>query len=171
MRAPLFCLESTWRKIIPIQARGCATDTAEISTNLMLLLELLIEETQKRVFTEDSMGILLGQISKMASESRVDVLASKPLTEKTVFVAPYNLKYQPSGYEFTMQGGYHDLAGLASRIETHGKLLRIPSFEIVPAEKTPDRHVAELKLWAILKAPPQVALPAKKAGKAKNAKK
>ena len=131
---------------------------------------LLIEETQKRVFTEDSMGMLLGQISKMASESRVDVLASKPLTEKAVFAAPYNLKYQPSGYEFTVQGGYHDLGNLASRIEGHEKLLRIQSIEIVPAEKTPDRHVAELKLWAILKAPQQVVPPAK-AAKANSAKK
>jgi len=130
----------------------------------------LIEETQKRVFTEDSLGMLLGQISKMANESHVDMLASKPLTEKAVFTAPYNLKYQPSGYGFTMQGGYHDLGNLASRIESHKKLLRIQSLEIKPEGKTPDRHVAELKLWAILKAPPQIAPPAK-AAKAKNAKK
>lgn len=130
----------------------------------------LIEGTQKRVFTEDSMGLLLGQISKMASESRVEVLASKPLVEKTVFDAPYNSKYQPNGYEFTVQGGYHGLAGLASRIESNENLLRIRSLEIVPSEKTPDRHVAELKLWAIMKAPPQAAKPAK-AKRAKNAKK
>ena len=117
----------------------------------------LIEKTRARVFTAQDMGLLLGQVSKMASESRVDVLASKPLTEKAVFAAPYHLKYQPSGYEFTVQGGYHDLGSLASRIESYGKLLRIRSIEIMPAEKTPDRHVAELKLWAILKAPPQVA--------------
>lgn len=132
---------------------------------------LLIEGTQKRVFTEDSMGMLLGQISKMASESHVDVLASRPLTEKATFPAPYHLKYQPSGYEFTVQGGYHDLGHLASRIESHEKLLRIRSLEIVPEAKTPGRHVAELKLWAILKASPQAAVPAKKSAKAKNAKK
>ncbi len=130
----------------------------------------LIEDAEKRVFTEESMGLLLGQISKMASESRVDMLASKPLTEKAVFPAPYNLKYQPSGYEFTVQGEYHDLGLLASRIEGHGKLLRIQSLSIVPAEIASAREVAELKLWAILKAPPQAAAPAKKA-KAKNAKK
>jgi hypothetical protein len=114
----------------------------------------LIEETQKRVFSEDDMGLLLGQASKFAAESRVDVLASKPLAEKMVFPAPYNLKYQPSGYEFTMQGGYHDLGMLVSRIENHKKLLRIQRLEIVPDKKMPDRHVAELKLLAILKAPP-----------------
>ncbi|MFA7255578.1 MAG: type 4a pilus biogenesis protein PilO [Candidatus Omnitrophota bacterium] len=131
----------------------------------------LIEETQKRVFTEDSLGMLLGQISKMAGESRVDMLASRPLTEKAFFPAPYHLKYQPSGYEFTVQGGYHDLGNLTSRIENYDKLLRIRSLEITPDGKTPGRHIAELKLWAILKAPPQAAVPAKKAVKAKNAKK
>jgi hypothetical protein len=65
----------------------------------------LIDGTRARVFTPQEIGLLLGQVSKMAGESRVDVLASKPLAEKTVFPAPYNLKYQPSGYEFTVQGG------------------------------------------------------------------
>ncbi len=133
----------------------------------------LIESVRARVFTADDMGVLLGQVSKMASESRVDVITSQPLIEKTVFAAPYHLKYQPSGYEFTVQGGYHDLGNLVSRIENHGKLLRIQNLKIVPAEKTPNRHIAELKLWAILKAPPQVTPPAKakKVVKAKNDKK
>jgi|GEM_PF-951475 len=133
----------------------------------------LIESTRARVFTNEDMGILLGQVSKMANESRVDVLASKPLAEKTVFAAPYHLKYQPLGYEFTVQGGYHALGHLASRIEGHEKLLRIQSLEIVPSEQAPDRHIATLKLWAILKAPPQAAPPAKakSAAKVKSAKK
>ena len=131
---------------------------------------LLIDETQKRVFTEDSMGILLGQVSKMASESRVDVLASKPLNEKTFFASPYNLKYQPSGYEFTVQGGYHDLGVFVSHIENYKKLLRVQSLEIVSDGKTPGRQIAELKLWAIMKAPPQAAKPVKPV-KAKNVKK
>jgi Tfp pilus assembly protein PilO len=134
---------------------------------------LLIESTQARVLTLEDMSMLLGLVSKMASESRVDVLASKPLTEKTVFAAPYHLRYQPSGYEFTVQGGYHDLGNFSGRIESYEKLLRIQSLEIVPAEKTPDRHIAGLKLWAILKAPPQ-AVPlaaAKKVASAKKTKK
>lgn len=135
----------------------------------------LIENTRVRVFTVKDIDMLLGTASKMANESRVDVLTSKPLVEKTIFAAPYHLIYQPRGYEFTVQGRYHDLGNLASRIEGHDKLLRIQGLEIVPAEKTPDRHIATLKLWAILKAPPQVTPPAKakpkNAAKAKNAKK
>ncbi|MFH1799293.1 MAG: hypothetical protein ABH891_00400 [Candidatus Omnitrophota bacterium] len=121
----------------------------------------LIESTWARVFTVEDMDLLLGSASKMASESRVEVLTSKPLTAKVAFPAPYHLKYQPRGYEFTVHGGYHDLGNLMSRIESHGKLLRIQSLEVVPDKKTPGRHIAELKLWAILKAPPQVAPPAK----------
>lgn len=131
----------------------------------------LIEETQKRFFSEESLGVLLGQISKMANESHVDVLTSKPLTEKAAFAAPYNSKYQPSGYELTVQGGYHDLGAFVSRIETHERLLRIQSIEIMPEKKTPDRHIATLKIWAIQKALPQVALPVKTKTKVKSVKK
>ncbi|MFH1208758.1 MAG: hypothetical protein V1673_04290 [Candidatus Omnitrophota bacterium] len=139
------------------------------------VLGSLIESTRARVFTVENIDTLLGSASKMASESHVDVLTSKPLTEKTVFAAPYHLIYRPRGYEFKVQGRYHDLGNLVSRIEGHDKLLRIQSLGIVPAEKTPDRHIATLKLWAIIKAPPQAAPPAKakakNVAKAKNAKK
>jgi Tfp pilus assembly protein PilO len=121
----------------------------------------LIESTRARVFTAEDMDLLLGSASKMASESHVEVLTSKPLTEKVAFAAPYHLKYQPRGYEFTVQGGYHDLGDLMGRIESHRKLLRIQSLEIEPDKKTPERQIAVLKLWAILKAPPQAVPPAK----------
>ena len=122
----------------------------------------LIEKTQARLFTAEDLSVLLGQISKMGSESRVEVLASKPTDEKNPFQEPYRSRYQPSGYGFTFQGGYHDLAALVSKIESHGKLLRIRAFQIVPSEKAPDRHIAELKLWAILKASPGGVSDAKK---------
>ena len=120
----------------------------------------LIGKTHARLFTEEDLGVLLGQISKLGSESRVEVLTSKPTVEKNLFQAPYHLKYQPGGYEFTLQGGYHDFADMVSKIETHGKLLRIRGFQIVPSDKMTDRHTAELKLWAIMKAAPPAVAPA-----------
>ena len=120
----------------------------------------LIEKTKTRLFTAEDLSVLLGLVSKMGSESRVEVLASKPTDEKKLFQAPYHLQYQPSGYEFTLQGGYHSLASMVDLIESHEKLLRIQAFQIVPSEVAQDRHVAEMKLWAILKAPPQAAAPA-----------
>jgi hypothetical protein len=117
----------------------------------------LINKTKKRVFTADEIALLLGQVSKKANEFHVDMLASKPVAEKPVFAAPYHLKYEPSGYQFTLQGGYHDLAKLVCRIETHEKLLRIRSIQITPSEKTPDRHIAELTIWAVLPASPPAA--------------
>lgn len=114
----------------------------------------LILRTQARVFSSSERGLLLGLVSKMADESRVDVLASKPMTEKIAFPAPYHLKYQPGGYEFTVQGGYHDLGKFVSRLESSEKLLRVQSLQILPSDKSPDRHVAQLKLWAILAASP-----------------
>jgi hypothetical protein len=129
------------------------------------IFEALIQKTQDRLFTPESLALLLGQVSKKAGDSRVDVLASKPMTEALVFPAPYHLKYQPSGYEFTVQGGYHELARMVSRIEGHEKLMRIQSIQIVPSGKSPDRHIAQLRLWAILAAAPNSP------GGAKDAKK
>ncbi len=114
----------------------------------------LIDKTRGRVFTADGLGLLLGQISKMASESRVDVLASKPMSEKVVFPAPYNAKYLLSGYEFSVQGGYHDLGTLVSRIENCENLLRVRSLQIVSSEKSQDRQVVGLRLWAVVVPPP-----------------
>jgi hypothetical protein len=134
------------------------------------VLGALIEKTQGRVLTADGLGLLLGQISKMANETRVDVLASKPFNDKVLFAAPYNAKYQPSGYEFTLQGGYHDLGTLVSMIEGYEKLLRIRSLQIVASERTPERHICGLRLWAIVVPPPAAAIKAPAAG-AKSAKK
>ena len=133
------------------------------------IFSALIEKTKERLFTAESLSVLLGQVSKMADESRVEVLASKPSVEKNVFQAPYHLRYKSSGYEFALQGGFHDLAGLVGRTESSKKLLRIRSLHIVPSDKTPDRQIAELKLWAILSVSPAAAPSAAAAG-ANNAK-
>ncbi len=131
------------------------------------LFGALIDKTKGRVFTTEDLGLLLGQISKMASESRVDVLASKPMNEKETFAAAYAAKYQPSGYDFTVQGGYHDLGMLISRLEEYDKLLRVQNLQIVSSDKSPERHICGLKLWAIVTPPPA---PVKKSAGAKSAK-
>lgn len=113
----------------------------------------VIVKAEDRLFTSEAMGLILGQISKMASESRVDVIASKPFVEKSTFPAPFAAKYHPKGYEFTVQGGYHDLARFVSLVESHPKLLRIQSLQVRPSEKETERHFASIRLWAILSAP------------------
>lgn len=115
--------------------------------------EAFLGECRQRVFTSQDADKLLGQLSKMAGEARVDIQASKPLEEKTVFTAPYHLKYQPCGYEFIVKGGYHDLGELVSRIESCNKFLVIRSLSIAADKETPNRHVAELKLWAVMEPP------------------
>jgi len=124
----------------------------------------VLAKTKERVYTFEGIGLLLGQISKLADESRVEVLASRPQLEKVIYAAPYNAKYAASGYEFTVQGGYHDLGKLAGRIESYDKLLRIQRLQITSSEKSPERHKAELRLLAITVAPPA---PVTKAANAK----
>lgn len=121
----------------------------------------VILTAQERLFTADKLGLLLGQISKMANDSSVDVLTSMPLEANFVFAAPYHLKYQTSGYEFSVQGGYHDLGRMVSRIENYEKLLRIRSIGITPSGKAADKHIAKLELYAVL---PAAAVPAPAVG-------
>lgn len=135
------------------------------------LYEEMIDKAKSCLFKAEESGLLLGQISKLANESRVEVIASKPRGgEVTAFPAPYDLKYQAKGYDFTVQGGYHELGTLMSRIESFNKLLRIQNLWITPAEATPDKHIAEIRLLAIAEAPPAVAEKGKKANAKKKKK-
>lgn len=119
----------------------------------------VLERTNGRLFSREGVGLLLGQVSKLAVESKVDVLASKPVNEKIVYAAPYNSKYEANGYDFTLQGGYHDFGMLANRIETYSRLLRIQSIHILPSEKTPGKQISEWRLSAISKSTqPAVAM-------------
>ncbi|HNX68758.1 MAG TPA: type 4a pilus biogenesis protein PilO [Candidatus Omnitrophota bacterium] len=114
----------------------------------------VITGVQKSLFSSEEIGSLMGQFSRLANEAGVEVLASKPQNELITFEAPYNAKYGAVGYEFTLQGGYHDLGKLMSLIEGAQKLLRVRSFHVVATDKTPDKHIAELRLLAITAASP-----------------
>ena len=131
----------------------------------------LLAKTKDRLFTSDGIGLLLGQVSKLADESRVDVLASRPQNDKLAYAAPYNAKYAANGYEFTVQGGYHELGQLVGRIESYDKLLRIQRLQISGSEKNQERHQAELRVLAFTVAPPLPPAKATKGTKAPNAKK
>ena len=131
--------------------------------------EDVLGKTKERLFTSEGIGLLLGQVSKLADESHVEVLSSQPLDEKITYGAPYNAKYSANGYEFTVQGGYHDLGRLVGRIESYDKLLRIQQFQINPSDKAMERHRAELRILAFTVAPP-LPVTVKKASNAKKKK-
>ncbi len=109
----------------------------------------LIDKTRVRLFQKEEVSLLLGQVSKLARDAKVNVIASKPQGEKSGFPAPYDSQYQGSSYDFAVEGGYHDLGRFTSLVESYPKLLRIQSLKIMPIDKTPEKQIAELRIMAV----------------------
>ncbi|OQA56187.1 MAG: Pilus assembly protein, PilO [Candidatus Omnitrophica bacterium ADurb.Bin277] len=111
--------------------------------------QALFEETKVRLYEEGDIALLLGQVSKLAHDAKVDMIASRPQKDSVLYPKPYQDRYLAVGYDFTMQGGYHQLARLAAAIESYPKLLRIQKIQIVPSKDDQSRHVAQFDLVAI----------------------
>jgi hypothetical protein len=106
-------------------------------------------EVKGRMFEPGESSLLLGVVSKMAQDSKVSIVSStpKPFSEK--FPPPFDAQYEASAYDFTVEGGYHEIGEFVSRIENNAKVLRIQSFYITTQEKTADKHLASFTLTAV----------------------
>jgi Tfp pilus assembly protein PilO len=113
----------------------------------------IIESTKASFYREVELSLLLGQISKLAAESSVEVIASKPLSEAVKFPKPFQDRLQAASYDFVMQGDYHALAKFASGVESFSRPLRIQMIHIVPATDNPERHIATFDIFAIAEKP------------------
>lgn len=109
----------------------------------------LLADVQARLFGEEDLALLLGQISKLAYDARVDIAASKPKAEAVEFPAPYASRYEAVAYDFTMQGGYHQLGKFSAALESYPKWLRIQKIKITPLKDDALRHLAQFELVAI----------------------
>lgn len=108
-----------------------------------------IERTQMRLYQPGESALLLGEIAKLAEESGVAIIASRPRQETLEFPSPFNKNYEAALYDFTVEGGYHALGTFVSKIEAYPRLLRIETFHIRPQDKMPERHLADLQLSVI----------------------
>ncbi|MBI3306216.1 MAG: type 4a pilus biogenesis protein PilO [Candidatus Omnitrophica bacterium] len=104
---------------------------------------------KQRLYTSSESSLLLGEISKLAKESNVVIIASRPQDVSAKFPAPYDQNYESRYYNFVVEGGYHELGALMSRIESYPKLLRIQKFKITPRDDKPASHLAEIQLAVI----------------------
>ncbi len=109
----------------------------------------LLADAQLRLFGEEDLALLLGQVSKLANDARVDIAASKPKAEAMEFPAPYANRYEAVAYDFTMQGGYHQLGKFSAALESYPKWLRIQKIKITPLKDDALRHLAQVELVAI----------------------
>lgn len=108
-----------------------------------------IQEAKERIYRPDESSLLLGALSKLAEESQVSIIASKPKNYEGTLPAPFDAQYQASQYDFTVEGAYHDLAQFVSRIESNPKLLRVETFYLRPQEETPQKHLVDISLSAV----------------------
>ncbi len=109
----------------------------------------LIQDAQVRLFQSAETSLLLGDISKLADESNVSIIASRPKDATEEIPAPFKQKYKANLFDFTVEGDYHAIGTFVSRIESNPKLLRIQVYHLTPREKTPGSHLADISLSAI----------------------
>lgn len=108
-----------------------------------------IKKVKERLYLPGETSLLLGKISKLATESGVSIIASTPRDDIVKFPKPYDERYKAELYDFTVEGGYHQLGTFVSKIESSPKILRIEHFRITPREKATEIPVAEFTLSAV----------------------
>jgi hypothetical protein len=107
------------------------------------------QSVKGRMYAAGESSLLLGVISKMAEQSKVSVVASQPAPFDGKFPAPFDQQYEANIYNFSVEGGYHQLGDFISRIESNPKLLRVRSFAVLPREDAPEVHQANISLSAV----------------------
>ena len=132
LSAKMFVLKNQNRELV----RHIATAQTKIKRipEYKQQLELYGKEiglVEKRFFQLHDLDLLLGELSKLAANDGVVIMASKPLNDKaTVLPDMYQKKYLPVSYEFTMSGDYHEFGKFINDIEQYEKLMLIRELTI-----------------------------------------
>lgn len=113
-----------------------------------------IKTSKDSLFRPGEAALLLGTIAKFANDSKVNLVASNPKEYRDKFAAPFDGLYEGFLYDFTLEGGYHDLAEFIAKIETNPRLLRIEEFHLASlgaGENLQDEHrlLATITLSAV----------------------
>lgn len=107
-----------------------------------------IDSVKKRLYAPAEASLLLGAIARLANDAKVSIIASTPRESEKDFPAPYNQQYQAALYDFTVEGGYHNIGKFIASLEANEKLLRVQKFLITSKEPSKDVQLAELTLTA-----------------------
>lgn len=110
-----------------------------------------IKEVKARLFSPGEASLLLGRIAKLADESKVSIISSSPRDGKVEFPKPFDDSFKADLYDFTVEGGYHEMAHFINRIESYPQILRVELFQLSPNEDVPGKHLAEITLSAVSK--------------------
>ncbi len=110
-----------------------------------------IQDVKARLFFPGEASLLLGKIAKLADESKVSIIASTPRDAQANFPKPYDASFKADLYDFTVEGGYHEMAAFISHIENYPQILRVELFQLSPNEENAAKHLAEITLSAVSK--------------------
>ena len=108
-----------------------------------------IQNAKQRIYQRRETSLLLGAISKLATESRVGIVASQPKDFEGKLPAPFDQQYQAELYELTLEGSYHDLGSFIDRIESNPKFLRVQSFHISTHPESSEPYTTEVALSVV----------------------
>ncbi len=119
-----------------------------------------IETTQKRFLQIRDLDELVGDLSKLAANSGVRLVGSRPINDqKQPLPDPYNKKYLSASYELTLEGGYHEFGALISEIEQSEKLLLIRDLSLQPnTAKQSEKLQCIAQVDAFVQAPPGLSV-------------
>ena len=106
-------------------------------------------EVKNKLYQPEETSLLLGVISKLAQDSKVSIVASNPRKFEGKFPPPFDTQYEANAYDFTVEGGFHNLADFVSKIENNPKVLRIQTFLVLPQDKNYEKHTASLSLTVV----------------------
>lgn len=108
-----------------------------------------IQSAKERLYMPGETSLLLGAIAKLADESKINIVASRPKDLVDKFPVPFDEQYEGNIYDFTVEGSYHALGEFISKIESNPKLLRVRLFLLDPKEVSPETHIADVSLSAV----------------------
>ena len=110
-----------------------------------------IKKSKERLFKPGETSLLLGAISKLANESKVSIVASSPKDAVEKFPDPFVAKYEANLYEFTLEGGFHEMGSFVGKIESNPKMFRVQNFQLRPNQTKgkEDTQIASLTVAAI----------------------
>lgn len=140
-------------KIAEIEGQIRQVETLQIRKPVLIKTKedsiKFIKNVKESLFQAEETSLLLGAISKLADESKVSIIASSPKDFLDKFPEPFNQQYQASLYDFSIEGGYHEIGNFISRIESNPKLLRIQEFSLRPSQENEKMHLANMTISAV----------------------
>ena len=109
----------------------------------------IIEAAKKRLFAPGETSLLLGQISKKAEEAKISITSSMPKEYDAKFPDPFDKQYESSLYQYSLEGGYHEVGKFLASIESNEKLLQVQTVQINPSDTSDKQHIATVLVTAV----------------------